>query len=1060
MATPAQATDRGSRRSLRLVLPSPGAGLPQESMQPGREYPPRWPARVMKAAGTLSLALGLLVVIGWHTGHILSPTALWFESVPVRYNAGICFACGGLALLLLTRGKLGLARFAAMPMALLGLLTGCEYLLNLNFGIDELFFRGTRLAPAAPPRMAPNTALCFSLLGGVLLLTRKQPKALHNGLQALAAGLAMAMGLVGFIGYVADIPTAYGWGRLTPMAAPTAAVMVAVGLGVIAFAWRQYAASSPSMPGWSPLLAGVTLAAGSVALGQALHALHPRSGLDVLALAVGLVQAALLYLVLQLLRGTRERARELRQLNSVLQVQMASLERAEREVHDKQAYTRSLIEASLDPLVTIARDGRITDVNAATEAATGRGRQELIGTDFSDYFTQPEKARAGYQQVFREGGVRDYELEIRHGDGRLTPVLYNASLYHDQAGEVVGVFAAARDISERKRGEQALRQSEERYRALLLATAQVVWTTPADGLVEDMPMWREYTGQSLEEVRGWGWLNAIHPEDRRGTEAAWAEALAARSMYETEYRIRRSDGCYRHFAVRGVPVLNEDGSIREWVGVCADIQERKRAEQELRASESRLQLHFDRMPVGCIVWSREFRVESWNPAAQEIFGFTAPQAIGKRPYEFLLPQSAVAEVEAVYRRLMEGDDTAHSENENLTQDGRRVMCAWTNTPLRSPAGEVTGILSMVQDITLRKQAEEELRKQAALLNLAHDAILVRDLHQQILYWNRGAQEVYGWKAQEAIGRPIHELLQTESDTGLEVNEQAVQRDGEWEGELKQRTRDGRILVVASRWSLQCDPRGAPVNILEINRDISERKRLEDSLRQRTLELENSVAELEAFSYSVSHDLRAPLRSIDGFSQILLEDYHQQVDQEGQDCLRRIRVASQNMGQLIDALLQLSRVMRSELQREPVDLSVLALSTAALIQKAEPLRQVRFHIASGLQARGDRRLLGVALQNLLQNAWKFTAHNSEPVIEFGSTQKDGKPAYYVRDNGIGFDMAYVNKLFTPFQRLHAQEQFEGTGIGLATVLRVIKRHGGRVWAEGAVGQGATFYFSLQ
>ena len=273
-------------------------------------------------------------------------------------------------------------------------------------------------------------------------------------------------------------------------------------------------------------------------------------------------------------------------------------------------------------------------------------------------------------------------------------------------------------------------------------------------------------------------------------------------------------------------------------------------------------------------------------------------------------------------------------------------------------------------------------------------------------------------------------------------------------------RSGRVTDVLYNASVFRNQAGDVEGVLAAARDITERKRLEDSLRQRTVELENSVAELEAFSYSVSHDLRAPLRSIDGFSQILLEDYHQQVDKEGQDCLRRIRAASQNMGQLIDALLQLSRVIRGELQREPVDLSLLVLSTAALIQKSEPSRRVRFHVVSGLQVRGDRRLLGVALQNLLQNAWKFTARNPDPTVEFGSMPKDGKTAYYVRDNGIGFDMTYVNKLFTPFQRLHAKEQFEGTGIGLATVQRVIKRHGGQVWAEGAVGKGATFYFSLE
>ena len=796
-------------RSALMALP--GKPAQERGAEAPSEYQPRWPRVMMGVAGSLSLGVGVLVMAGWHTGHILSPPALWLESVPVRYNAGICLACGGVALLLLAWGKIARARWAAAPMAIIGLLTGCEYLLNLDFGIDELFFRSTRVAPSLYPRMAPNTAACLTLLGGVLLLARRHPKPTHNRLQAVAAGLAVAVGLVGFIGYAADIPTAYGWGRFTPMAAPTAALIVALGAGVIAFAWRQHAAMSPTIPPWSPLLAGVTLAAGSAALWQALHVLHPRAGLDVLALVVGLMQASLLYLVLRLLRSTRERARELRQLNSMLQLQMHSLERAERELHSKQAYTRSLIEASLDPLATIDPDGRITDVNAATEAVTGCSRQELIGTDFCDYFTDPNRARAGYQRVFREGGVRDYELELRHLDGHLTPVLYNASIYHDEAGQVIGVFAAARDISERKRLEEELLARQAYTRSLIEA--------------------------SLDPL---------------------------------------------------VAISNQ--------GKITDV----------------------------------------NRAAEQATGMTRQELLGSE-----------------FCRYFTEPEKAHTAYQRAFAQGFLQGCPLA---LRHRSGQVIDVL--------------------------YNASVFRN---------------------EA---------------------------GEVEG------------------------------VLAAARDISDRKRLEDSLRQRTLELENSVAELEAFSYSVSHDLRAPLRSIDGFSQILLEDYHQRVDKEGQDCLRRIRAASQNMGQLIDALLQLSRVMRGELVREPVDLSLLALSTAALIQKAEPSSRVRCHIANGLQVRGDRRLLAVVLQNLLQNAWKFTARNSEPVVEFGSTQKDGKTAYFVRDNGIGFDMTYVNKLFTPFQRLHAKEQFEGTGIGLATVQRVIKRHGGRVWAEGAVGKGATFYFSLE
>jgi signal transduction histidine kinase len=235
--------------------------------------------------------------------------------------------------------------------------------------------------------------------------------------------------------------------------------------------------------------------------------------------------------------------------------------------------------------------------------------------------------------------------------------------------------------------------------------------------------------------------------------------------------------------------------------------------------------------------------------------------------------------------------------------------------------------------------------------------------------------------------------------------------------------------------------------------------LEQKVEERTAALAAVNQELEAFSYSVSHDLRAPLRSIDGFSQALLEDYEAKLDTQGKDYLQRVRSASQRMGQLIDDMLNLSRVTRTEIRRETVDLSALAHTVAAGLQKAQPQRDATFVIAEGLVANGDEGLLRVALENLLGNAWKFTGKRPDTRIEFGAIEQNGTKAYMVRDNGAGFDMAYADKLFKTFQRLHEVAEFEGTGIGLATVQRIIRRHGGSVWAEGAVDQGATFYFTL-
>ena len=235
--------------------------------------------------------------------------------------------------------------------------------------------------------------------------------------------------------------------------------------------------------------------------------------------------------------------------------------------------------------------------------------------------------------------------------------------------------------------------------------------------------------------------------------------------------------------------------------------------------------------------------------------------------------------------------------------------------------------------------------------------------------------------------------------------------------------------------------------------------LEQRVIERTAELHVANKELESFSYSVSHDLRAPLRSIDGFSQALLEDYGDKLDPEGLENLGRVRAATQRMGHLIDDLLNLARVTRAGMQRQTVDLSAMAPEVMADLLRAEPDREVELDIAHGLKVDGDERLLRVALENLLGNALKFTRGRSPAHIEIGVMEHGGKRTYYVRDDGAGFDMAYSEKLFGAFQRLHGTAEFEGTGIGLATVHRIIRRHGGQIWAEGAVGKGATFYFTL-
>jgi light-regulated signal transduction histidine kinase (bacteriophytochrome) len=273
-------------------------------------------------------------------------------------------------------------------------------------------------------------------------------------------------------------------------------------------------------------------------------------------------------------------------------------------------------------------------------------------------------------------------------------------------------------------------------------------------------------------------------------------------------------------------------------------------------------------------------------------------------------------------------------------------------------------------------------------------------------------------------------------------------------------RDGTVRVVLWNSAAIYAPDGkTAVATIAQGQDITDRKNAEEELKRSNIELEASNKELEAFSYSVSHDLRAPLRSMEGFSSALIEDYADKLGEQGKQYLKYVQESSDLMGHLIDDLLKLSRVTRSEMNYEMVNLSEMAQKITTELEKNEADRKVKLDISPDITAYGDRNLLRLALENLLGNAWKFSSKSDSPRIEMGITSHKAKQVYFIRDNGVGFDMAYADKLFKPFQRLHKASEFTGTGIGLATVQRIIRRHGGEIWAESKVAEGATFYFTL-
>lgn len=355
----------------------------------------------------------------------------------------------------------------------------------------------------------------------------------------------------------------------------------------------------------------------------------------------------------------------------------------------------------------------------------------------------------------------------------------------------------------------------------------------------------------------------------------------------------------------------------------------------------------------------------------------------------------------------------------------------------------------------RDLARSEARTRA-ILETAFEACISMDAAGRITEWNHQAETTFGWMRSEAIGRSLVETVVPQHGHEAYLRELAGPALNK-RMELTALHRNGReipVEIVISPLRL-----GDAVTFNAFLHDITERKAAEAQLHRTKEQAETSNRELEAFSYSVAHDLRAPLRTIDGFSLALMEDFAGRLDERGREHLERVRSATQRMGQLIDDLLSLSRIARVEMQRTTVDLSTLARRVSDELKKADPERRAEFKIADHVVAEGDGRLLRVVLDNLLRNAWKFTGKRPVAHIEFGAVRDNGGQSFFVRDNGAGFDMTYAGKLFGPFQRLHSAKDFEGTGIGLATVARIVQRHGGRVWAEGAVDQGATFHFTL-
>jgi PAS domain S-box-containing protein len=730
---------------------------------------------------------------------------------------------------------------------------------------------------------------------------------------------------------------------------------------------------------------------------------------------------------------------------------------------------RLIIERAPYGKVLVDQQGKITLVNAEIEKCFGYTREELLGQPIEMLVPQRFHAHhAAYRNNFiarptaRAMGI-GRELYGLRKDGSEFPVEIGLNPLDTEQGPMV--LGTILDITQRRQTEDARRATEARYRTLFEnAPDGIVIADTESYYIDANASICRMLGYTRDELIGLHASDIVSQSEQEQIEPA-LDTIKARDDYHREWQFKRKDGSF--FAAEVIATMMPDGNL---LGMIRDVTERKASQEDLRRSQQQLAGVIGSAMDAIITIDDQQRIMLFNAAAERMFLFPAEDAIGQ-PLDRFIPER----FRAAHQGHIESFGQTHVTRRSmgtlgalygLRADGEEFPIEASISQIESDGQKLYTVI--LRDITERKRADEALKEQARILDLA--PVLILDLNGRIIFWNAGVEQMYGWASAEAMDKISHTLLQTEFPRPLQEIKARLFAQNHWQGELLQTRKDGARIVVASHWVVHRDENDKPKAILEVNNDITERKQaereivrlnaeLEQRVTERTAQLQAVNKELEAFSYSVSHDLRAPLRHIDGFSQALLEDYTDKVDEVGKNYLREVRSATQEMAQLIDDVLQLARVTRSEMHREVVNLSDLARSITAELKKREPKRQVVFNLSEELTTRGDKRLLRIVLNNLLGNAWKFTSQTGEAEITFGGEQKNGANTYFIRDNGAGFDMAYVGKLFGAFQRLHTVNEFEGTGIGLATVQRIVYRHGGRVWAEGAVNEGATFYFTL-
>lgn len=1066
-----------------------------------------------RGAGLISAAIGVLVLFGWTLDSALLK-GLAPDWVTMKANTATGLVLSGFALFLKAstslRGMLGVRvarRLLAGLVLLLGALSLSEYLAGVDAGIDQWLFQepaGT-IGTLAPGRMAPATALCFMLLGAALLPDGKtgRSRRVVSALAVSTAILALAAGLL----YFYDTNNAYGLGYFLQLAAHTvlALLLLAAGLlcaqpedGVVAQLRRHDSSGAlarrllPVTLLLPPVIGGLKLAGDRAGLYE------PDMGVALVALTYIVLLGALVVWS----------ARFLSRLDAEREWMSAS-------VAVSEARLRTLVATIPDMIWLKDTDGVYLACNPAFERFFGAKEADIVGKTDYDFVPRElaDSFRANDQAAIAVGGPSHNEEWITLADTglRILAETTKTPMFGRQ-GELLGVLGIARDITRRYEAEASLREiqaeterllvesnrsrqallstledsraatqamqqseasarlSQQRYASLFAAIgdAAYVYEIREDGsqgkFVEVNEVACEMTGYVREELLSMLPQQLIAPDS--GTELTLVMQrlmLHGTTSYEQVHLGR--DG--RRIPVEIHAHLFMLGGQPAIISLARDIGERKRAQQVLQSEKIFSDSLIQSLPDIFFLLDHQGRFLRWNQNLLNLSGLSPEELAASHALTFVHQEEQSLIANAIQQVFYTGSAATEAR---LVFGNEVHHYALTGTRIETIDG--INLVGIGIDISERKRAEQALQESNTLLHafIEHSPIYafiknVTPDESRVVMASENFRDMIGIPGSEMTGKTMVELFPPEFATKIAADDWAVASGGEvlhLDEEL-----GGRSYITV-KFPIHAGGKnylaGYTIDITERKQLLDEleqhRVRLEELVAERTKELQASNKELEAFSYSVSHDLRAPLRAVAGFVELLKKHNYEAIDDKGRHYMEVISESTLQMGRLIDDILTFSRIGRAEMTMTRVNLNQVLGEVQNILRPQTEGRQIEWKIAPLPEVEGERNMLALVLQNLVSNALKFTQTREAAVIEIGQAGGAADEwVCYVKDNGVGFDMRHVDKLFGLFQRLHTQDEFEGSGVGLANVQRIVQRHGGRVWAEGRVNEGATFYFAL-